>query len=184
VNAGGTLLLGASNQINNSAAVTLDGGTLAKGNFSEGAANAVGVGTLTLTASGSHLDFGTGTVGVLTFADFDPSVDLLVITIDNWTGTANTVGGASTDRLIFSSSQSSTNLALFEFSGYQPGAAQFNLGGGFYEVVPIAPVPETSTWVAACLALAAVGFQQRSRFRRLIFRPASRRLPSRIARLR
>ena len=166
VNSGGTLLLGASNQINNSAPVILDGGTLARGNFSEGASNAVGAGTLTLTSAGSHIDFGTGTVGVLSFANFDPSVDLLTIIIDNWTGSASTQGGAGTDRLIFNSSQAA-NLALFQFTGYEPGAVQFNLNGGFYEITP-AVVPETSTWLAACLALAAVGFQQRSRICRLV----------------
>lgn len=167
VNAGGTLLLGASNQINNSASLTLDGGTFAKGNFSEGLANSVGVGTLTLTSAGSHIDFGTGTVGVLSFASFS-NIDALTITIDNWTGTANTQGGAGTDRLIFNASISSTDLALFEFTGYAPGAAAIPLTGGFYEVVPIAPVPEASTWLAAGLALVAVGYQQRTRIRRLL----------------
>jgi autotransporter-associated beta strand protein len=169
VNAGGTLLLGRSDQINNSAAITLNGGTFVKGNFSEGTAGTTGVGTLTLAASGSHIDFGTGTVGVLSFANFDPSTDLLTIAIDNWTGTANTQGGSGTDRLIFNSSQSAQNLALFEFTGYAPGAAQFNLGGGYYEVTPIAPVPEASTWVAAALALAALGFRCRFRIGRLVF---------------
>jgi hypothetical protein len=115
---------------------------------------------------------------VLSFANFDPSVDLLVITIDNWTGTANTAGGPGTDRLIFNTSQSAANLALFEFNGYLPGAAQFNLGGGFFEVTPVIPVPETSTWVAAGLALAAVCFQQRSRYRRVFIPRAGRRLAS------
>jgi fibronectin-binding autotransporter adhesin len=162
VNAGGTLLLGASNQIGNSTGVTLDGGTFAKGNFSEGAANSIGLGALTLSADGSHIDFGTGTVGILSFASFDPSVDLLSITIDNWTGTANTVGGVGSDRLIFHSSQSA-NLSLFEFTGYAPGATQISLNGGYYEVVPVAPVPEPSTWIGAALAVGVLGFHQRRR---------------------
>jgi fibronectin-binding autotransporter adhesin len=157
VNAGGTLLLGASNQIGNSTGITLDAGTFAKGNFTEGLANSSGLGALTLSAAGSHIDFGTGTVGVLSFAGFDPSVDALSITIDNWTGTANTVGGVGTDRLIFNSSQSG-NLSLFEFTGYAPGATQINLSGGFYEVVPVAPVPEPSTWIGAGLAGGLIGF--------------------------
>ncbi|HEX8077984.1 MAG TPA: autotransporter-associated beta strand repeat-containing protein, partial [Chthoniobacterales bacterium] len=99
VNPGGTLLLGASDQINNSAGVTLAGGTFATGGFSEGASSQAGVGALTLSATGSHLDFGSGTVGVLSFASFSPGANTL--TIDNWTGTANSVGSISTDRLIF-----------------------------------------------------------------------------------
>lgn len=163
VNNGGTLLLGASNQINNSAGITLDGGTLGKGNFSEGTAGSVGVGALTLSATGSHLDFGAGTVGVLSFASFDPSVDLLSITIGNWTGTANTLGTASTDRLIFNTTQSG-NLAYFNFAGYVDGATQFSLGNGFYEVTPVTPVPEPATYAAGVLALAAIACHLRRKF--------------------
>jgi autotransporter-associated beta strand protein len=150
VNSGGTFLLGASDQVNNSATVTLAGGTFAKGNFSEGGANSPGVGALTLTASGSKIDFGTGSVGILTFASFTPSS--FTLTIDNWTGTANTVGSGSTDRLIFASDQSA-NLSSFSFTGYYPGAVEFSLPGGYWEVTPLSTVPETSTWVAASLAL-------------------------------
>lgn len=154
VNSGGTFLLGASNQINNTATMTLAGGTFGKGNFSEGSASAPGVGALTLTASGSHLDFGTGTVGVLTFASFTPGA--FTLTIDNWTGTANTLGDASTDRLIFASNQSA-NLSSFSFTGFS-GATEIDLLNGYWEIVPVAAVPEPSTWVAAALALAVAGF--------------------------
>jgi autotransporter-associated beta strand protein len=167
VNAGGTLLLGASNQINDSAGITLDGGTFAKGNFSEGAANGVGLGALTLTSDGSHIDFGTGTVGTLTFASFDPGVDLLTLTIDNWTGTAGQAGTG--DRLIFNSDQTA-NLGSFSFSGYAAGAMEFNLGGGYYEIVPVSAVPEPSTYLAAALGVAAVIFQQRKRFLKMLRR--------------
>ena len=113
VNSGGTLLLGASDQINNSAAMTLNGGTFAKGNFSEGTTSAVGIGALTLSAN-SHIDFGTGTVGVLTFASLNPAG--FTLTIDNWTGAYHTVGNASTDRLIFDADQTS-NLSIFLIYG-------------------------------------------------------------------
>jgi hypothetical protein len=157
VNSGGTFALGANDQVNNTATVTLAGGTFAKGDFSEGTAGAPGVGALTLTASGSHLDFGTGAVGVLTFASFTPGS--FTLTIDNWTGTLNTQGTSSTDRLIFASDQSA-NLSSFSFTGYGPGAAEFGLPNGYWEVTPVAPVPETSTWVAAALALGAVGYHR------------------------
>ena len=163
VNSGGTVLLGQSDQINNTATVTLAGGTLAKGNFSEGDASTAGVGSLTLTASGSKLDFGTGTVGVLTFASFAPGT--FTLTIDNWTGTAGTQGSGTTDRLIFNSDQSS-NLSSFAFNGYGSGAMEFSLGGGFYEVVPVAAVPEPSTWIAAAVAMAALGFNVMRRRRK------------------
>lgn len=173
VNSGGTFLLGASDQVNNTATMTLAGGTFAKGNFSEGSASTPGVGALTLTASGSHLDFGTGTVGVLTFASFTPGA--FTLTIDNWTGTANTVGSASTDRLIFASNQSA-NLSSFSFTGFS-GATEVDLLNGYWEVVPVAAVPEPSTWVAAALALAVVGFHflRRRASRQPAFRRVGRR---------
>jgi len=174
VNAGGTLQLGASNQINNTAGITLDGGTFAKGNFSEGAAGTTGIGALTLSSADSHLDFGTGTVGILTFASFDPSIDLLTLTIDNWTGTPGTVGNGSTDRLIFATDQSA-NIASFSFTGYN-GAMEIALAGGYYEIIPVSAVPEPSTYFAAAFALAAVLFQQRKRLRQFAPR-ASRRFP-------
>lgn len=167
VNSGGTLLLGASNQINNSATMTLAGGTFTKGNFSEGSTIASGIGALTLTATGSTIDFGSGTVGVITFASFNPG--LYALAIDNWTGTANMMGGAGTDRLIFNSDQT-LNLASFQFAGYAPGAVQFDLGGGFYEVVPVTAVPEPSTYVAGVLMIGVIGWSQRRRLRKMAAR--------------
>ncbi len=152
VNSGGTVLLGANNQINDTAPMTLAGGTFAKGNFSEGSASTPGVGALTLTASGSLIDFGTGTVGVLTFESFTPGA--FTLTIDNWTGMAFTQGSASTDRLIFAADQSA-NLGSFLFTGFAAGAFQFDLGGGFWEVTP---VPEPSTWAGAGMAAIVVGW--------------------------
>jgi hypothetical protein len=154
VNSGGTFLLGASNQVNDSAAIALAGGTLAKGDFSEG--------SVTLTGIDSHLDFGIGNVGTLSFASFDPAGSTLLI--DNWTGTTETVGTDLADRLIFRADQSA-NLSLFSFTGYADGARQFDLGNGYYEVIPTA-VPEPSTYAAAALALLVVGYQLLMRRRR------------------
>ncbi|MFN2507154.1 MAG: beta strand repeat-containing protein [Chthoniobacterales bacterium] len=154
VNSGGTLLLGGSNQINDTATVTLAGGTIAKGNFSEGTATTPGMGALTLTATGSHIDFGTGSVGVLNFASFTPGSFTLMI--DNWSGTANMPGGGASDRLIFDTSQSS-NLGNFSFTGFLPGATQFDLGNGYYEITPTA-APEPSTYAAAVLAALSAGY--------------------------
>jgi hypothetical protein len=165
VNSGGTLMLGANDQINNSATMSLGGGTFAKGNFNEGTVSSLGfgLGALTLNAS-SHIDFGTGTVGVLRFASLSAST--FTLTIDNWTGNYNMVGNASTDRLIFDSDQAS-NLNSFFFTGYGTGGVEFNLGGGYWEVV--AAVPEPSTYAAGLLAVGALAFHC---FRRRIFRVA------------
>jgi autotransporter-associated beta strand protein len=154
INSGATLMLGGNNQIKNTATMTLAGGTFAKGNFSEGNLSTAGIGALTLTAAGSHLDFGTGSVGTLDFASFTPGT--FTLTIDNWTGTALTKGNAGTDRLIFNSDQSA-NLSSFLFTGFAPGAVQFNLGG-FFEVVP---VPESGLYLPGLLAVAVILFHHR-----------------------
>ena len=164
VNSGGTLMLGNNNQINDTAPVTLAGGTFSAGNFSEGTADTLGLGALTLTAS-SLIDFGNGAGAVLALAGFTPGS--FTLTVANWTGTLGTVGDGTTDRLIFASDQSA-NLNSFSFVGYGPGAMEFDLGNGYYEITPATPVPEPSTYLAAVLALAAVGFQQRRRLRGLL----------------
>jgi autotransporter-associated beta strand protein len=154
VNPGATLLLGAGNQIKDTAPMTLAGGTFARGTFSEGSINTAGVGTLSLTAT-SNLDFGTGSVGTLTFANFSPAAFTLII--DNWIGTAATKGGGGTDRLIFNSDQSA-NLTSFQFTGYGTGAVEFNLGNGFFELVP---VPESGLYLPGLLAMAVILFHHR-----------------------
>lgn len=173
VNSGGTLRLGANDQINNAATVTLAGGTLEKGNFSEGSTTLEGMGALTLTAAGSHLDFGTGTVGILSIASLNAST--FTLTIDNWTGNYNTVGSGSTDRLIFDGDQSS-NLGSFVFTGYGTGGVQFNIGGGYWEVV--AAVPETSTWVSGLLAAGTTACLHVCRSRRVRGDGRGKRLPT------
>ena len=68
VNSSGTLLLPAGNQIDNSATMTLADGTFARGSYSE-----VGIGALTLTATGSR------PAGVLSFTSFNPGANPLAI---------------------------------------------------------------------------------------------------------
>lgn len=161
VNSGATLLLGSNDQINNTGTITLDGGTLAKGDFSEGAANTVGVSTLVLTAAGSHLDFGTGNVGVLTFDLFNSGGNSL--TIDNWSGAPGLEGSDTTDRLIFASDQT-LNLSSFIFTGYGE-AMEIDLGNGFYEIV--AAVPEPGTYISGVLLLAFLLFHHRKQLSEL-----------------
>ena len=159
--------------VKDTAAVILVGGTFAKGNFSEGTTSTAGVGALTLTATGSHIDFGTGTVGTLTFASFISNSN--TITIDNWTGVLNTQGTASTDRLIFNSDQSG-NLAFFQFVGFAAGATEFAVTGspGYFEVVPLAPVPEPRTYAIGLLGLLLLGAHSITRHRRRS-RPVAKR---------
>jgi autotransporter-associated beta strand protein len=162
---GGTLFLGANNQINNAANMTLSGGTFAKGNFSEGSASGLGLGALILAGASSHLDFGTGTVGALAFASLNTGG--FTLTVDNWTGTGAAGGNNSTDRLIFASDQTG-NLGSFFFAGYGLGAMEFDLGNGLYEIVPA--VPEPATYISGILVLALLLFHHRKEIRHLLHR--------------
>jgi autotransporter-associated beta strand protein len=81
VNSGGTLLLGASNQIGNETALNLAGGTFSL------AGNTDTVGRLTVSAN-SIFDFGTagGSATTFTFADFDTAAygnNTYVMTVNN-----------------------------------------------------------------------------------------------------
>jgi hypothetical protein len=165
------LFLGGNNQINNIATITLSGGTFRRGGFSEGSASTPGVGALTLTAAGSHLDFGTGSTGILTFASFTSGGNTL--TIDNWSGVAASTGTSFTDRLIFASNQSG-NLASFSFTGFGPGAVQFDLGNGYFEVTP---VPEASTFFSGAIVLALILLHHRRQLRQLLHRQRASRKP-------
>lgn len=183
VNNTGTLAISGSgnlNRINNSAGITLAGGTLARsgtGAVSEGVGahrstastvtgtSSVGFSALTLTAN-SGLDFGPGGIGTLVFSSFTPNGHILDIL--NYTSSAsglnlNVSGTDGTDdRLIFNQNQSG-NLANFSFNGIS--ATEIALDSGFWEIVPVTPVPEPSTWIAAALALGAIGYSQRKRLR-------------------
>jgi hypothetical protein len=103
------------------------------------------------TGAGSHIDYGTGLAGVLTLASFAPVA--FNLTINNWTGVINTVGTGLMERLIFNSDQTA-NLSHFVFTGCSRPVGEFNLGNGFFEV---APIPESSTWMAAALAAGVAG---------------------------
>jgi fibronectin-binding autotransporter adhesin len=167
VNTGGTLLFGAHDQVRTATGIELAGGTIAKGNFSQGSTTAAGLGALTLSDD-SRIDFGTGTVGVLSFSRLN-NTEALLLTIDNWTGTAGSIGNSSTDRLVFQVTSvtgfTSTDLMNFSFTGYS-GAMQHSLGGGFWEITPVSAVPEPGTYAAGALALIVVARQYVARRRR------------------
>ena len=163
VNTGAILYLGEINQINNTAQITLAGGTFTKGGFNEGGTGSAGAGVLSLTAAGSHIDFGS-TAGILTFASFAPGA--FTLTIDNWSGTAATQGTGLTDRLIFNSNQSG-NLSSFNFTGFGPGAVQFDLLNGYFEITP---VPEAGTYFSGSMVLGLVLLLHRKNLRGLFRR--------------
>ena len=171
VNSSGTLLMGANNQVATSASIKMSGGTLDAGGFSQGTGGApttpnsgtVGIGALTLNSS-STIDL-TGT-SVLHFAN---SNSLLgnsstwsgTLSIWDWSGTAATGGGA--EQILFGgdvTGLSSAQLAEIQFySGAGTGA--FATGAVILADGEIVPVPEPSTWAAAALAAAVIGYMSR-----------------------
>lgn len=150
----GVLQLGASNQINDTVAVTLAGGTFSVNGQSEGTATAHGMGTLTLaSATSSAIDFGN-TAGVVSFADSratlaGQSQNGGNLFIYNWNG-SSTGSGANQLFIGTSGSQllSSDQLAEIQFvtpSGSATNMTAKQLGSG--ELVPdttISPTPEPS----------------------------------------
>jgi autotransporter-associated beta strand protein len=141
VDAGATLLLSTSNQVNDGAAITLSGGTILR---SSGVSEIFG--NLNLTQA-SFLDFGSGATGTLQFGTYTPSFLLSV---------ANFLPG---NTLIFTSNLSGTinTGSLFSFSH----AFSSNWSGSQFTITAI---PEPSTLVATALltAFAAAGCLRRS----------------------
>jgi autotransporter-associated beta strand protein len=132
VGSGATLLLGSSDQVRNTAFVTLSGGTIQR---------AAGVsevfGALDLNAA-SFLDFGTGATGTLSFGSYTPSS---LLTINNFLpGNVLTFGS--------NLGSSINDTGLFSFSSgftsdWDSGTSTFT----------ITAIPEPSTVIAALALL-------------------------------
>lgn len=156
VNTGGTLLLGSSNQINDSANLTLAGGTLSTGEtvgFSET------LGTLTLSGT-SSIDLGTA-AHMLNFADSSALSGIWSghLTIYGWTGLPEISG--TSGQISFGSTVgglTSGQLAMISFNGFGPGSMLLTSG----ELVPVA-VPEAEAVVAAALLALLVAWRERRR---------------------
>jgi fibronectin-binding autotransporter adhesin len=167
VNNGGTLGLtgssGVTNRINNSAGVTLAGGTFNLGGLSEGAAGTTGVGALTLSST-STIDFGSAAAtNLIQFASVGTHVSSQLL-ITNWQGTAGQANGG--DQLLFAGNSSSFNYAQSDvfFNGVAGFATQDF--GAYFEVFE--PIPEPGTWLASALAFIALFATHRKRLARIM----------------
>jgi len=138
LNPGGTLLLGAANQIGDAIPMILAGGTFQTAGFSEQ------LGTLKVTAN-SVIDLGAG-AGVLQFAASSAVAWAggTALTVSNWNGS---VSGGGAEQLIFGASSaglSAGQVAQIGFvnpAGFPAGTyAAVILGTG--EVVPLAVRPQ------------------------------------------
>lgn len=134
VASGATLLVAQSNQVNDSASVTLSGGTIQRGS---GVSEVFG--DLNVT-SASFLDYGTGAVGTLRFGSYTPTQ---LLTVNNF---------AVGNKLQFGNTISSGDLSTyFSFSSaYTTGTE-----GGFFTITAI---PEPSTVAAALGLLGLLGW--------------------------
>jgi len=151
---GGTLVLGASNQIGDSVGLILGGGT-----FLVGAANvSENLGTLTLTAD-STIDFGNfGATGFrqLTFDNSSGITWTGTLTITNWQGAIWT-SSEFTEILFGVGGLTSTQLGQIRF------ANQNNVTGGLLGTGELVPVPEPQVYVAVLALLGFVGWRERKR---------------------
>ena len=122
-----TLLVSQNNQVNDSAAVTLSGGTIQR---ASGVSEVFG--DLNITAA-SFLNFGSGTAGNLQFQSYTNTGSALVTVQNFFQGNSLQFASATFN---------SGNLAQFSFdNGYTT-----SIGGGYFTITAI---PEPSTVIAA-----------------------------------
>ena len=173
VNSGGTLLLGAANQISDTTLVTLAGGTLDTGGFGDA------VGKLTVTAASTIKGLAAAGGGSdFTFSDID---------LGNYT----TASGSSLTLLPTSGTYSLgtviqlSSLAASSWTGYGDGTAlnnfsqkvsfsdanlraQINFGGGISgTTLTVAAIPEPRVYAAAAVLTILIGFAEYRRRRRI-----------------
>jgi autotransporter-associated beta strand protein len=175
VNAGGTLLLSqtgsaTTDRLNDSSTMTLNGGTFNTAGLSEhnlsGATITPGIGAVTLLTS-SIIDLGAG-ASILAFAGSSAQTWNGTLSIYNWSGTP--VVGQGTDQIYFGTDATGlTAEQLSQIAFYSDSGTTLLGSGGFASGMDgeLVPVPEPATWVAAALAVGAIGFAHRRRMRNL-----------------
>lgn len=134
---GSTLSLGASNQINNSANLTLSGGTLLL-NGNQDVLN-----NLTLTASTTSTFNYLNDNSLLRFGGTASVGSGSQLTIENWAGNPTT-GGSTNYGLLFNSQSEATTLAAnVLFNGWSTlGGNQVIANGAYWEIVPTVTIRE------------------------------------------
>ncbi len=141
IGAGASLLVTVDNAINDSASVTLDGGTIQRGS---GVSETFGA--LTLTAA-STINFGTGTIGMLTFGTYTGGGFKLSVT------------SFLEGNVLKIDAPEDTNLNDSALFGFDNGFSSTWSGGTF----TITAVPEPSTIIAGLLFLGLVCYRERRR---------------------
>ena len=149
----GTLLLGASDRLNDNASIIMQGGTLATGGFQET------VGALTLTGAAS-LDLGSGNNSMLAFADTHTA---------SWAGNVLSISNYSdaTEKIYFGTTSGGLSASqLSEIVWYNPYGTGGTYTGatidfdGRIRPAPL-PVPEPKTVVAVILLASVMAWRER-----------------------
>jgi len=132
ISSGATLALGASNQINDAANLTLSGGTLNVGSYSETMRQL----SQTTASAIDYLNDGS----VLRFNGVNGSVSGLgtvtgTLTIANWAGSLQ---GSGTEQLVVYSPSGAPTVSNITFAdwGAATTLARADLGANFYEILP------------------------------------------------
>ena len=164
---GSTYQLGPNSGLPSSSNLTLTGGNLSLGAYTQT------LGKLTLGAGVSTIDFGAG-ASTLVFAAITGQTSTGTLSIANYTAASGESLKFGTD----SSSVTGGSLSAISFSGYSPSGA--TVTGGF--VVPAgSAIPEPSTYAALAGALALLVAVNRSRSRSLNLSLSPPALPTRAA---
>ena len=144
------LLISQSNQVNNSAAVSLSGGTITRGS---GVSEVFG--SLNLTAA-SFLDFGTGATGSMTFGTYEENATpSALLTLNNFIpGNSFTFSNA-----LFAADGSNINSYFTFGTGFVNSSITNNGSGSF----TITAIPEPSTYLAAAGLLSLMLWPSRKR---------------------
>ena len=158
-----TLLLSASNQVSDSTAITLSGGTIRR---ASGVSEVFG--NLTL-ASDSFLDFGSGTAGSLAFGTYAPSS---LLTVNNFFAGNTLTFGSDLTGLIAASSSGPYTGTYFSFD--QGFTTSYSEEGSF----TITAIPEPSTYFAMAGLLAVFLWPTRRRLIKDIKSILGRRRPA------
>ena len=179
VNSGATLQLNAAatNAVNSGAAYVSNGGTLSIG------PNLQTLASMTLgSAASSTLNF-NNVAGTLSFGSLDGSTKTalssspITLNIDNWVGSAYTIGTSSVtldpsqSSFIFSNDPGFTLGQVIPgvyFVGYGPGmevTVQVAGGGTAYQIVPatVVPEPATAALLGSVALCALIGCRKRRR---------------------
>ncbi len=157
INTGGTVMLGASDQVNPSATLNLAGGTLNLNNQSLGSASSAGLGSLTLSANSSLTLGGSSAVVAFSASNGASWTASTTLDIQGWSDPGQIYFGTSSTGL--------TTSQLSEIVFINPFGDGQNWNASLMSDGRLVPAPEPATYLAGALlaGLAAIAELRRRR---------------------